>query len=501
MLVAGSLALPAVLLAEDCNGNGVDDALDIGPNSPNFSSSSAASAEDKLVRKSLAADFDGDLNLDIATLFPPTWTENVCLFLGNGEGEFEFHECFLAGENLSDMIVADIDSNGVLDFIAVGERSGLFIVRHFGDGVFAPADSYTTGAAPKALMAADLNGDELIDIAFLDRRPPDPSDHLVSIFLGRGLGQRLEPTQVAAGGAARSLDAVDLDGDGRPELLVSVRPEKGGDILLILSYRDGSFVAQRRELERQIGPSVAADFDGDRVPDLAFSSAGTVGVLRGSGAGEFGELFVQEHSSFVRSLLATDLDADGRMDLVTIEEVFRNIDQVSLLLNRGSAGFEVQEFTIAGVPRKVIATDLDSDGRQEVVVTTRAPDALQILQSDADGRYEWISSQPLPGLTWDVTSADVNGDDSLDLVAAGDGLTVALNETVQATSKDLDRNRVPDECQLFHRGDANSDGSLDVSDAITILRFLFVAAVEPPCLEAADTNDDHVVNVTDPVAI
>jgi len=55
----------------------------------------------------------------------------------------------------------------------------------------------------------------------------------------------------------------------------------------------------------------------------------------------------------------------------------------------------------------------------------------------------------------------------------------------------------------FVRGDANEDGSLDISDAIIALSTLFPSTVPPAvdCLDAADSNDDGNFDIADPVAL
>ena len=53
----------------------------------------------------------------------------------------------------------------------------------------------------------------------------------------------------------------------------------------------------------------------------------------------------------------------------------------------------------------------------------------------------------------------------------------------------------------FQRGDANADGRLDLSDAITVLSFLFTGGIEPTCRRSADVNDDGEVNITGPIRL
>jgi hypothetical protein len=51
----------------------------------------------------------------------------------------------------------------------------------------------------------------------------------------------------------------------------------------------------------------------------------------------------------------------------------------------------------------------------------------------------------------------------------------------------------------FRRGDANADGSVDVSDALTTLLYLFAAGRTPPCLQSADADGTDEINLTDAV--
>jgi hypothetical protein len=53
----------------------------------------------------------------------------------------------------------------------------------------------------------------------------------------------------------------------------------------------------------------------------------------------------------------------------------------------------------------------------------------------------------------------------------------------------------------FRRGDANTDTTVDIGDAIFTLMGLFSSGPEHTCLDASDANDDGAVDLADAVYI
>ena len=53
----------------------------------------------------------------------------------------------------------------------------------------------------------------------------------------------------------------------------------------------------------------------------------------------------------------------------------------------------------------------------------------------------------------------------------------------------------------FLRGDANSDGSIDISDGISILGYLFLGESQPGCLDSSDSDDSGQVDLSDGILI
>ncbi len=56
------------------------------------------------------------------------------------------------------------------------------------------------------------------------------------------------------------------------------------------------------------------------------------------------------------------------------------------------------------------------------------------------------------------------------------------------------------EVSIFHRGDSDGSGTIDITDGVVTLNILFVGGEDVGCKEAQDFNNDGVINITDGVA-
>ncbi len=53
----------------------------------------------------------------------------------------------------------------------------------------------------------------------------------------------------------------------------------------------------------------------------------------------------------------------------------------------------------------------------------------------------------------------------------------------------------------FRRGDINSDGQIDLADAIFLEQYLFAGGPIPSCLSACDTNHDGLIDIADSIRL
>ncbi len=105
-------------------------------------------------------------------------------------------------------------------------------------------------------------------------------------------------------------------------------------------------------------------------------------------------------------------------------------------------------------------------------------------------------------LGYSASVGDLDGDSRIDIVANemtgnGAGPNAIDNGNMLVISGALVPGGGGTPVQ-FVRGDANQDGTLDISDPVVELSYLF-SGVATVCLDALDSNDDGAVDVADPI--
>jgi hypothetical protein len=260
-------------------------------------------------------DFNGDGKPDLAvsSLSLTTFTINLLVFLGNGDGTFQAPKA-TSVFNAAQVVLGDFNKDGKLDAVVAGQ-----VLLGNGDGTFRVTTTFVTAFA----VAADLNGDGSLDMV----GPGNGGTVLVQ--LGNGDGTFQAAVKYPIGNSA-ILAVGDLNGDGKPDVVVIAEPfvrgaanqVLSGHIAVLLNNGDGTF---QPAVKYTVAPGLISlglgDFNGDGYTDVAVASGssptGAVSVLLGNGDGTFRNA-LNYGGGTPTSLAVGDMNGDGKPDLAMV---------------------------------------------------------------------------------------------------------------------------------------------------------------------------------------
>jgi hypothetical protein len=206
-----------------------------------------------------------------------------------------------------------------------------------------------------------------------------------------------------------------------------------------------------------------------------------------------------------RAVTTGDLNADGRLDMVVINEFG---SQLSVMLNTTAAGASSPSFaapagfvTAAG-PRSVALGDFNGDGKPDIAVANPDVMAVGVLLNTTAAQASaptFAARTDLPGggSPFAVAAGDLNGDGKPDLAVANvssSNTTVLLNTTPSGAATASFAGAVTfatgDGPIALVLGDLNGDGKLDLATAnyvdanVTVLRNTTAAGAATPTFVA-----------------
>jgi hypothetical protein len=347
------------------------------------------------------ADFNGDGRADLAAANLSANTVTVLLNVtGSGAAAVAFatQRTFAAGAAPTAIAAGDFNGDGRPDLAVANQNSDTVsvLLNTTAPGAttpsFAAQQTFAVGTAPYDVTVDDLNGDGRPDIIAANL-----NSGTVSVLLNTTPAGAATPTfaaqqTFAVGTKPTGVTAVDLNGDGRPDLAVANFGSNTVSVLLNTTAPGAaavSFAAQQTFAAGSEPFDVAvADVNGDGRPDIAVPNfgGGNVSVyLDTTAPGAAAASFTAQQTfaagtSPIRATFA-DLDGDGRPDLAVANYGGKT---VSVLINTtapGAAGpsFAAQQTLAAGTsPSAMAAADFNSEGRPDLVTVNQGSNTASV---------------------------------------------------------------------------------------------------------------------------
>ena len=455
----------------------------LGRGDGNFRAISSVNVASVPLSSVVSGDFNGDGKPDLAVT--QTGTKLLTVLLGKGDGTFQAGTPYTVGSNPAFAAVVDVNSDNVPDLVTANQSGNTFsVLLGNGDGTFKPSLDFTAGNSPRALATGDFNGDTRPDLAIVNF-----SDHTVSVPLSNGDGTFQAARAYNVDLDRKSVAAGDLDGDGKPDLVVTnfcgtdTTCASNGTVSVLLAVGDGTYKFAA-SYPLGAGPlSVAlADVNRDKKLDLIAVNRGdkSVSVLLGNGDGTFQSALTCPAGNSPVSVAVGDFNKDGKPDLAIAGDCGSSTcsqpGEVSILLGNGDGSFQsAATYALGFSPSSIFAGDINGDANLDLVVANacgkdsscQSNGTATVLLGDGKGGFTSGGDVQLGNSPSAVTLGDLNGDGSLDLVAAyrADNKVGVLLGNGDGTFKPQVTYKVGTAPSAVVVADFNGDGKRDVAVA------------------------------------
>jgi FG-GAP-like repeat/Bacterial Ig-like domain/Dockerin type I domain/Beta-propeller repeat len=392
----------------------------------------------------VAADFDGDMQCDIATA---NWSsQSLSILINSGGRSFDAPVAYsLAHPYPNSICTFDIDADGYLDLTLTYDGStSVAMAINDGDGTFTFTTPVYSGTLPYDMMAADFNNDGAIDLAFASSLSED-----VSVI--------------------RHLK-YDEDSDGIPTVV------------------DNCPLIANPEQE---------DADGDDIGDVCDDCTDTDDDTYGNP--NYAEnTCPPDNCPTIFNDDQIDSDFDGVGDACTYEEITTIGVDVSVDLG-GYVTVEFDEITGDGSTELEITTT--GPGTTGFTIVPEIPPVYYNVTTTAT-----FTGEILVCLPYDDTEMTLEEEQALTIQHYDNGTWVNITYSVDTDANiicGLSDSLSPFVMAVltYICGDANSDEVINVSDAVWIINYVFVGGDPPDPIESGDCNCDDTCNVSDAVWI
>ncbi|HWW01588.1 MAG TPA: VCBS repeat-containing protein [Candidatus Acidoferrum sp.] len=380
-------------------------------------------------------------------------------------------ESIASEKRIACLVVADLNGDGRPDIAYYGEPKELVVLYNEGTNGWSAPKRWPIDdgqLSPNALATGDLNGDGRTDLLLLADNYvyflPQQADHTLG-----------EPRKIPLSAPVKSIQVVDVDGDGR------------GDLLLVNWEDRNPYRFRLQQSDGQLGPEFyfasapIRSYWADNLEPVGKTQVISIALNSGRAAisefvrkpsqslsgcfsqGQFQVLPLNKTDKARRGLLWADVNGDGLPDLLVAEP---ESGQISLYLQETNGTLATPKTfpTLAGITDLAVA-DWEGDGHPEIFMLSADERQVGVARLDDKGRLPFPTLLPLDGkpLVLAVGKLDANSKPVLAVIVDQDGKRSLVTRTADGRSR---KQKLSDSFQsnpttlAFH--DADQDGLADL---------------------------------------
>ncbi|AHM60407.1 pkd domain containing protein [Flammeovirgaceae bacterium 311] len=317
----------------------------------------------------------------------------------------------------------------------------------YNPAAIAPETSFQASTGIYELCSCDFNGDGLVDVI-------TSHENKLTLSAFRNFSSlatfNFTKSDIPLNAYSRNISCGDLDGDGRPDLVVSGAGTFGDRIYILRNLSaTGGAISFSAPTALALGNTGAArlalqDLNGDGRQDIIMSnrSLNIVSVFKNASSPGFLQFDAQAQNisitgpSNTYGLSVQDLDGDGLPDLAVSPLQGSNV----YLLRNTSSGTAISfnsdySLTTASGLASIVAADLNNDGKPDLAATNFYDNKLIIwLNNSSSGNLQFTSGtlSDTGVAPWGITAGDIDGNGKIDLLIDHVGersILVLVNQT------------------------------------------------------------------------
>lgn len=339
---------------------------------------------------------------------------------------------YFSQDNLT---LGDFDGDGKIDFASTSSSGNKISVnRNISTIGFFNNDFYSTYTGvnnPHYITCGDLDGDGKLDLVVANNNGLSLSIFR-NISSGPGNIAFAAKVDITTGENPRNVVIVDLDGNGKPEIVNTNGGSSGNNISVfrnISTIGTISFAARVNfACQTQPWGLASGDLDGDGKNDLAVGgyTSDVMSIFRNTSSG-IGNINFDTRADYSTggstqplNLAIEDVDGDGKAEVVTPNYGAASVSLFPNTSTSGTISFATKiDLTVGSNPFEVTIADLNGDGKKEIMTANNGTNSISVLENTgSSGVFTFnpkVEYNTFGTVSQGIRHADFDGDGKEDI--------------------------------------------------------------------------------------